>query len=192
MDCGLFPFHYCCRLIDSKSNHMVVINVNSSSETVFLTRKLRRYTFILPWLWECKIFFTLLLIFLFYFMYCQKTKMYSGGICTTWGEVMEIWVTPERVEQPNFILLQVKPDHIPNRCPAKFAFRLPRGSKWAKSAIFAIFFGFSNIPAEHSILEENFCLLKFRSHRDASFPRQCMGSGYKSIPKNIFEKAWQT
>ena len=38
------------------------------------------------------------------------------------------------------------------------------------TAINAIFFDFSSIPVELFILEENFCLLKFRSHRDASFP----------------------
>ena len=88
---------------------------------------------------------------------------------------MEIRVGPGRAEQPRLVLLQVKLDHIPNilpqtGCPSKFAFKPQRGSKWAKSAIFAIFFGFSNIPAELFILEENFCALKFRSHRDASFP----------------------
>ena len=78
-------------------------------------------------------------------------------------------------EQPHLILLQVKLDYIPNillqtGCPAKLEFRLQRGSKLATSAIFAIFFGFLNIPAELLILEEYFCPLKFRSHREASFP----------------------
>ena len=79
-------------------------------------------------------------------------------------------------EQPHLQLLQVKLDYIPNilpqtGCLAKFAFRLQRRSKWAKSAIFAIFFFvFSNMPAELFILEKNFCILKVRSHRDASFP----------------------
>ena len=72
-------------------------------------------------------------------------------------------------EQTHLTFLQVKLDDIPNilpqtGCPAKLAFRLQRGPKWAKSAIFAIFFGFSNIPAELLILEENFCALKVRSH----------------------------
>ena len=67
------------------------------------------------------------------------------------------------------ILLQVKLDHIPDILPqigwpVKLPFRLQRGPKWTKSAIFAIFFGFSNIPAELLILEENFCALKVRSH----------------------------
>ena len=35
---------------------------------------------------------------------------------------------------------------------------------------FSHFFGFSNITAELLILQENFCLLKSRSHREASFP----------------------
>ena len=47
-------------------------------------------------------------------------------------------------KQPHPILLQDELDHIPNilpqtGCPEKFAFRIQRGSKWAKSAIFAIF-----------------------------------------------------
>ena len=44
------------------------------------------------------------------------------------------------------------------------------GPKLAKSAIFDIFFSFSNIPVELFILEENFCPFKFRSHQKASFP----------------------
>ena len=38
-----------------------------------------------------------------------------------------------------------------------------------KVGYFRHFFGFSNIPAELFILEEKFCQLKFRSHREASF-----------------------
>ena len=88
---------------------------------------------------------------------------------------METLVTSGSAEQPHLILLHVKLDHIPNilpqtGCPAKFAFRLQRGPKWPKSAIFGIFSDFSIITAELFILEENFCLLKFISHRDASFP----------------------
>ena len=80
---------------------------------------------------------------------------------------------PDSAKQPHLILLQVKLDYIPNilpqtGCPPKFVFRLQR-LKWAKSAIFANFFVFSNMPAKLLILKENFCLLKFRSHRDASF-----------------------
>ena len=72
-------------------------------------------------------------------------------------------------EQPHLILLQVKLEYIPNilpqtRCPAKLSARLQGGSKWAKSAIFGVFFGFSNITAELFIVEENFCLLKFSTH----------------------------
>ena len=72
-------------------------------------------------------------------------------------------------EQPHLILLLMKLDYIPDilpqtGCPAKFAFRLQRGSKLAKSAIFRIFFGFSNITAELLILHQNLCPLKFRSH----------------------------
>merc|ERR1711867_206155 len=101
--------------------------------------------------------------------------MYSGGVCTKCGEFGKSWEGPEAAEQPHLILSQVKLDYIPNilpqtGCPAKFLFRLQRGSKWAKSAIFPIFFGFSNIPAKLLILEKNFCPHKFRSHRDASFP----------------------
>ena len=88
---------------------------------------------------------------------------------------METLVASGPAEQPHLILLHVKLDHIPNilpqtGCPAKFAFRLQSGSKWAKSAIFGIFSDFSIITAELFILEKKFCLLKFRSHRDASFP----------------------
>ena len=39
---------------------------------------------------------------------------------------------------------------------AKLVFRLQRGSNWAKLAIFAIFFGFSNITSKLFILEKNF------------------------------------
>ena len=71
-------------------------------------------------------------------------KMYSGGVQCALSE--------ENL---------VKLDYIPNilqqiGCPAKLAFRLQRGPKLAKSAIFAIFFGFSNKPAELLTLEENF------------------------------------
>ena len=56
------------------------------------------------------------------------------------------------------LVSRLKLDYIPNilpqtRCPAKFAFRLQRGSKLAKSAIFCIFFGFSNITTELFILQ---------------------------------------
>ena len=52
---------------------------------------------------------------------------------------MESCVGPGSAEQPHLILLQVKLDYISNilpqaGCLAKFAFRLQRGSKWAKSA----------------------------------------------------------
>ena len=51
-------------------------------------------------------------------------------------------------EKPHLILLQVKLDYIPDilpqtGCPEKVSFRLLRGSKLARSGIFAIFFGFS-------------------------------------------------
>ena len=64
-------------------------------------------------------------------------------------------------KHPHLMLLKVKPDYITNilaqtECPAKFAFRLQRGSRWAKSAIFGTFFGFSNISGELFILEEIF------------------------------------
>ena len=66
---------------------------------------------------------------------------------------MKSCVVSVAAKQPHLILLQVKLDYIPDillqtGCPGKFAFRLQRGSKWAKSAIFPIFFVFSNIPAE--------------------------------------------
>ena len=99
----------------------------------------------------------------------------SGGYAPTQRELVKSWEGLEPAKQPQLILSQVKLDYIPNillqtGCPAKFAFRLQRGSKLAKSAIFSIFFGFSIIPAELFTLQENFCRLKFRSHRDASFP----------------------
>ena len=79
-------------------------------------------------------------------------KMYSGG-CTKGGEFGETLVGPEAAKQPNLILFQVKLDYIPDilrqtRCPEKVAFRLQRVSNQAKSAVFDIFFGFSNITAE--------------------------------------------
>ena len=72
-------------------------------------------------------------------------------------------------------LLQVKPDYIPDimtqtGCPVEFSFRLQGSPKWPKSAIFSIFSDFSIITAELFILEENFCLLKYRFQCDASFP----------------------
>ena len=72
-------------------------------------------------------------------------KMYSvGGGCTKWGELVKSLVVSVVPEQLHLILLQMKLDHIHNilpqtRCPAKFAFRLLRASKLAKSAIFRIF-----------------------------------------------------
>ena len=94
-------------------------------------------------------------------------KMYSGGVCTNSEEFMKSLEGPVGAEQPHLILLQAKLDYIPDILPE---FRFQRGSKLVKSAIFAIFFCFSNIPAELFILEENFCPLKFKSHRHASFP----------------------
>ena len=45
-----------------------------------------------------------------------------------------------------------------------------RDTQSGQSRLFLpFFFGFSNIPAELFILEENFCPLKFRSYQDASF-----------------------
>ena len=84
--------------------------------------------------------------------------MYSGGMCTNWGELVKSWEGPEAAEQSHLILLQVQLDHIPNILPqtvclAKFAFRLQRAWKLAKSAIFRIFFGFSYITAELFILQ---------------------------------------
>ena len=47
----------------------------------------------------------------------------------------------------------------------------PRGfSAYLLDCLVGIFFGFSLITFKLFILEENFCPLKFRSHRDASFP----------------------
>ena len=78
-------------------------------------------------------------------------------------------------KQPHLILLQVKLDYMPNvlpqaGCPEKS--RL--GSREAQSGqnrLFLPFFRFfSNMPAELFILEESFCLLKLRSHRETSFP----------------------
>ena len=61
-------------------------------------------------------------------------------------------------EQPHLILLHIKLDYKPNilpqtGCPEKLAFRRQRGLKLAKSAIFRIFFGFSNITAKLFILQ---------------------------------------
>ena len=57
---------------------------------------------------------------------------------------MESIVAVVAAKQLNLKLLMVKLDYITNILPqtgwpAKFTFRLKRGSKWAKSAIFAIF-----------------------------------------------------
>ena len=57
-----------------------------------------------------------------------------------------------------------------NRMSGKIRVQAPERLKVGKVGYFCHFFGFSNIPAELFILEENFCPLKFRSHRDASFP----------------------
>ena len=43
------------------------------------------------------------------------------------------------------------------------------GPKLAKSAIFSIFFSFSNITFEIFIFEENFWIHKYRTHQTASF-----------------------
>ena len=116
------------------------------------------------------------MVFIVTKIFFSKT-MYSQ-VCIKWGEFVKSLVTSERAKQPHLLLLQVKLDYIPNilpqtGCPAKFAFRLQRGTKWAKSAIFAIFPGFSYIPAELFIVEENFCLLKCRDRQAASLP--CFG-----------------
>ena len=71
---------------------------------------------------------------------------------------MKSWEGPGSPEQPHLILLQMKLDYIPDilpqtGCSAKLSFRLQRGSKLAKSAIFRIFFGFSNITAKLFILQ---------------------------------------
>ena len=76
--------------------------------------------------------------------------------------------------QPHLILLQIKLDYRANilpqtGCPAKFAFRLQGGSKRARSAVLAFFFGFSNITAKLFISEEKILLLKFRCYWDAFF-----------------------
>ena len=79
-----------------------------------------------------------------------------------------------RAEQPHLILLQIKLDYIQNISPQTGCPENSRlGSREAQSGqnlLFSHFFGFSNIPAKILILEENFCPLKFRPHRDASFP----------------------
>ena len=79
-------------------------------------------------------------------------------MCTKRGELVKSWVVLESAEQPHLILLQMKLAYIPNilpqaEYPAKYAFGLQRGSKSAKSAIFRLFFGFSNITAELFILQ---------------------------------------
>ena len=79
-------------------------------------------------------------------------------MCTKGGEFVKSLVVSGSAKQPHLTLLQVKLDYIPNilpqtGCLAKFAFRLQRASKLAKSAIFRIFFGFSNITAELFILQ---------------------------------------
>ena len=103
-------------------------------------------------------------------------KIYSGSVCTKWGEFVKSCAEPELAKQPHLILLKVKLDYIPNilpltKCSAKLAFRLQRGSKMrAKSSIFGIFFDFSKLNAKLIILEEKNCWRKLRSHRDWSFP----------------------
>ena len=72
---------------------------------------------------------------------------------------------PVRAENPHLILLQVKLGHIPNIFPQTR--RLAKFSKAqiGQSRLFsAFFFGFSNITAKLFILEEKFCVFKFRSH----------------------------
>ena len=71
--------------------------------------------------------------------------------------------------------IYVKLDHISSLMPQIASLGKicePRyfGPKLAKSAIFSIFFSFSNITVEIFILEENFCLHKCRAHQAASFP----------------------
>ena len=90
--------------------------------------------------------------------------MYSGGLCTNWGEFVKSWYGAEPAKQLHLILLQVKLEYIPNilpltGCPEKLGFRLQRGSMWAKSA-FCHFFGFSNITDKLIILKKkNFVYL---------------------------------
>ena len=62
-------------------------------------------------------------------------------MCTYRGEFVKSCVTSVPAKQPHLLLLQKKLNYIPNilrqtGCPTKFAFRLQRGSKLAKSAIF--------------------------------------------------------
>ena len=69
-------------------------------------------------------------------------KCIAGG---GWGEFIKFLLAA--ADQSHLIFLQVKLDNIPNispqtGCSAKFAFRFQRGSKWEKSAIFAICFWF--------------------------------------------------
>ena len=87
----------------------------------------------------------------------KKIRMYSGGVHQL-RRISKIVIGAGAAEKPHLILLQVKLDYIPNilpqtGCPAKLSFRLQRGSKLAKSAIFRIFFGFSNITTELFILQ---------------------------------------
>ena len=90
-----------------------------------------------------------------HFLYQENVQW---GVCTNWGGFVKSWEGPVGAEQPHLILLQVKLDYRPNillqtGCTAKFAFRLQRGSKLAKSAIFRVFFGFPITTAELFILQ---------------------------------------
>ena len=90
---------------------------------------------------------------------------------------MEILVGPEPAEPPHLILLQVKIDHILYQTFCRtpnVQQNLTLGSREAQKVckvgfFWHFFFGMSKITAKLFILEEKFCLLKFRSHRDASF-----------------------
>ena len=57
-----------------------------------------------------------------------------------------------------------------NRMSGRTRVYAPERLKAGKVGYFCHFFGFSSIRAELFIFEENFCRLKFRSHRDPPFP----------------------
>ena len=91
-----------------------------------------------------------------------------------------------------------KLDYISSLLPQTACLGYLRGPKYnsrklTKSAIFGFFFSFFNITLELFIVEEKFCLLKFRSHRAASFPIFVISLQYFSaelLRKNRSSLGW--
>ena len=99
-----------------------------------------------------------------------------------------------------FLFLITKLDYISSLLPQTACLGYLRGPKYnsrklTKSAIFGFFFSFFNITLELFIVEEKFCLLKFRSHRAASFPIFVISLQYFSaelLRKNRSSLGWVT